>query len=179
MFKKLTTICNLIIFHIQLADDTTCAVEGETYNPSIKKCQCGSEPSCTLGGTSGKLRIFHQYCIIFPINIYTGSRFAMYSLYQMHVSFLETCHFEPVPDTECPNYLAYLAECTRTMSNGELCEADQTLPDGNSNYHVNNCGGADVFKCVKGIHLNFHSLWIGNFFYYSMINVQCYFHTHY
>ena len=74
----------------------------------------------------------------------------------MHVSFLETCHFEPVPDTECPSD-SDLAECTRTMSHGELCEADQTLPDGNSNVDVNNCGGYDVFKCVKGIHLNFHS----------------------
>ena len=75
----------------------------------------------------------------------------------MHVSFLVTCHFEPVPDTECPSD-PDLAECTRAMSHGELCEADQTLPDGNSNFEVNNCGNSDVFKCVKGIHLNLHTL---------------------
>ena len=75
----------------------------------------------------------------------------------MLVSFLGPCHFEPVPDTECPSD-PYLVECTKTMSHGKLCEANQTLPDGNSNYNVNNCGAADVFKCVKGIHLNLHSL---------------------
>ena len=58
----------MIIFHIQLADHTTCAVEGETYNPSKKRCQCGSELSCTIGDRSGKLRIFHQYWFIFQIN---------------------------------------------------------------------------------------------------------------
>ena len=76
----------------------------------------------------------------------------------MLVSFLGPCHFEPVPDTECPSDPG-LAECTGTMSHGNLCEADQPLPDGNSNFDVNNCGNDfDVFKCVKGIHSNLHSL---------------------
>ena len=36
------------------------------------------------------------------------------------------------------------------MKHGELCEADQILPDGNANYEINNCGGYDVFKCIRG-----------------------------
>ena len=79
----------------------------------------------------------------------------------MHVSFLEPCHsFDPVPGTECPSNTdaADLDECTETMNHGKLCEASQTLPDGNSNFEVNNCGNFDVFKCVKGIYLNLHTL---------------------
>jgi hypothetical protein len=45
-----------------------------------------------------------------------------------------------------------MAECSLNMSNGELCEADQTLPDGNANYNVNNCGNYDIFKCATGTH---------------------------
>ena len=77
----------------------------------------------------------------------------------MYVSFLESCYFEPVPDTECPTDSGHLAECSGTMENGELCEADHTLPDGRKSFNVNNCdNGYDVYKCVKGIHLNLHSL---------------------
>ena len=61
VLRHLTTTCNLNTFHIQLADDTTCAVGGETYNPSTKRCQCGSESSCTFSDKSGKLWIVHQY----------------------------------------------------------------------------------------------------------------------
>ena len=50
---------------------------------------------------------------------------------------------------ECPSN-PNLPECTQSMGNGELCEADGQLPDGNQNYDVNNCGLYDVFKCVKG-----------------------------
>ena len=36
------------------------------------------------------------------------------------------------------------------MANGDLCEADKPLPDGTTNYDVNNCpGNFDVFKCKK------------------------------
>ena len=36
------------------------------------------------------------------------------------------------------------------MANGDLCEADEPLPDGTTNYDVNNCpGNFDVFKCKK------------------------------
>ena len=59
VFGRLTMIFNLIIFHIQLADDITCAVAGEAYNPSTKICQCGSGVACTVD-TSGALRIIHQ-----------------------------------------------------------------------------------------------------------------------
>ena len=36
------------------------------------------------------------------------------------------------------------------MAPGSLCEADQRLPDGNSNFDVDNCGGYDVFRCIQG-----------------------------
>ena len=40
------------------------------------------------------------------------------------------------------------------MSDGELCEADNPLPDGNQDYNVDNCGvDWDIFKCVKGTFL--------------------------
>jgi len=32
------------------------------------------------------------------------------------------------------------------MNEGELCEADSTLPNGETNYNVNNCGTYDVFR---------------------------------
>ena len=37
------------------------------------------------------------------------------------------------------------------MNQGDLCEADGPLPDGNNNYDIDNCPGKyDIFKCVKG-----------------------------
>ena len=35
------------------------------------------------------------------------------------------------------------------MKNGELCQADRTLPDGNVQFDINNCGNYDVFVCKK------------------------------
>ena len=40
------------------------------------------------------------------------------------------------------------------MAHGELCEADDTLPDGQTNYDVDNCppggsGAYDVFRCNR------------------------------
>jgi len=55
--------------------------------------------------------------------------------------------FSPV--TNCPSN-ADLPECTAQTACGELCEADRTLPDGNTNYDINNCGGYDVFEKVCG-----------------------------
>merc|ERR1719191_1080893 len=55
--------------------------------------------------------------------------------------------FEAV--TTCPAN-ADLPECTDQTACGGLCEADQTLPDGNTNFDINNCGGYDVFQKVCG-----------------------------
>jgi len=64
----------------------------------------------------------------------------------------KSCHFEAVTYLDCPctnndpSGCRKLPECTWDMENGDLCEADQTLPTG-ENYHVNNCpGGLDVFR---------------------------------
>ena len=44
-----------------------------------------------------------------------------------------------------------LPECSYSLSNYDLCEAERTLPDGNSNFDINNCpGDYDVFRYVSG-----------------------------
>merc|ERR1719284_611036 len=63
-----------------------------------------------------------------------------------------TCDMEwvAVSADECPAN-ADINECTSTMNSGTLCEADTTLPDGNDNYDVNNCGDFDIFRaqCIS------------------------------
>jgi len=59
--------------------------------------------------------------------------------------------FVAVSASECPEGNGRtLNECSTSMSNGELCEADRALPDGQSNYDINNCGYYDVFRYVCG-----------------------------
>ena len=44
--------CISIRFYIHSADDKSCSVQGEVYNPARKFCECGSAGSCTgLGNT--------------------------------------------------------------------------------------------------------------------------------
>ena len=38
----------------------------------------------------------------------------------------------------------------RFGANDTFCEADQALPDGKSNYDINNCDDFDVFRCTRG-----------------------------
>jgi len=58
-----------------------------------------------------------------------------------------TCGWVPVTSSECPaDNGKNLPECSSTMSEGDLCEADSALPNGNSVYNINNCGAYDVFK---------------------------------
>lgn len=52
-----------------------------------------------------------------------------------------------VPEQECPSN-ANIGECSSEMGCNELCEADKTLPDGNSNYNIDNCGAYDIFRKV-------------------------------
>ena len=61
------------------------------------------------------------------------------------------CHFEPLLTTDCPDNFN-LGECTNDMNTGDLCEADSILPDGNTDYNINNCGHYEVFKCKRGTH---------------------------
>jgi len=59
----------------------------------------------------------------------------------------DTCGWVPVSSSECPaDNGKNLLECSTNMSEGDLCEADKALPDGNSVYNINNCGAYDVFK---------------------------------
>ena len=63
--------------------------------------------------------------------------------------------FEPISSDECGNSglasLHLLKECRSNMFNGEFCQADKTLPDGNTNHEISNCGRYfDVFKCIIG-----------------------------
>ena len=70
------------------------------------------------------------------------------------------CKFVPVPPNECPAKVIGLPKCSTYMSKGAKCIADNTLPDGNTIYDVNNCNytkiiqnsaekryDSDVFKC--------------------------------
>ena len=56
---------------------------------------------------------------------------------------------------ECPSRDAakVMADCTTAMNNGQQCEADQNLPDGNTSYNINNCGVYDIFKCESKYYL--------------------------
>ena len=75
-------------------------------------------------------------------------------MYQIYLSDVvadpNECVFVDVPTNECP-LNSELAECSSTMQNNDLCKTDQILPDGNTNYNVNNCGPSyNVFKCSIG-----------------------------
>ena len=60
--------------------------------------------------------------------------------------------FVALPTSECPAD-GDLSECSSSMLCGELCEADQVLPDGETLFDVNNCdGGYDVFRHSCGMH---------------------------
>ena len=49
-----------------------------------------------------------------------------------------------------------LPECSNNLDTNGLCEADSELPDGNSNYNINNCiSSYDVFKCSRGKNSSF------------------------
>ena len=88
----------------------------------------------------------------------------IYSLF-----LLGSCSFQAVSSSECPcsdadeyynddYYEDYdysgcriAFSCSHSMNHNDLCEADGPLPDGNTNFDINNCpGNYDVFKCVKG-----------------------------
>merc|ERR1719461_2560397 len=61
----------------------------------------------------------------FPVNPGTGT----------------TCEFVAIDSSECPcseeNFAGcHLPECTDSMTPGDLCEADKTLPDGNTFFNV-------------------------------------------
>ena len=62
---------------------------------------------------------------------------------------LSGCSFEAIPKHECPSD-ADLEECSSNMAVDTLCEADKALPDGKSNYNINNCDDYDVFRCKSG-----------------------------
>ena len=66
-------------------------------------------------------------------------------------------HFVAVSEVDCPcndndnSGCITLPECMYSMSKNDLCQANQTLPDGNVNYNINNCpGGSDVFRYNGG-----------------------------
>ena len=65
------------------------------------------------------------------------------------IFMVAACDFVAVTASECPSN-GDLSECTDTMNNGDFCEADRALPDGTTYFDINNCGGYDIFKCVKG-----------------------------
>jgi len=59
----------------------------------------------------------------------------------------EGCDWVPIDASDCPSDNGkFLGQCTTSMSDGELCEADLVLPNGNSNFEINNCDIYDVFR---------------------------------
>ena len=81
------------------------------------------------------------------------------------------CVFEALQPNECPNVMKYdcgLPECFADMAHGDLCEADEPLPDGNSNWEIQNCPcimdkrAYDIFKCNRhtpGIYFSCKFFW--------------------
>ena len=64
------------------------------------------------------------------------------------ISYDDDSYYSDSDDTGCS-----LKECNTNMLNNDLCEADGPLPDGSTNFEIDNCpGNYDVFKCVKSNH---------------------------
>lgn len=66
------------------------------------------------------------------------------------------CNFRAVTRNECPPswVVLNLSNCWDGMSDGELCQADMPLPNGETNYKVNNCGpqmrqDVFVYECTS------------------------------
>ena len=77
------------------------------------------------------------------------------------------CVFEALQENECPANRD-ISECSADMAHGGLCEADGPLPDGNTNYNINNCGRYDLFKCNK--HISGIYLFTESCFLYNLLN---------
>jgi len=58
----------------------------------------------------------------------------------------EECDWVPLRASECPANAASFPDCHDSMGSGELCEADTPLPNGDSNFNINNCGVYDMFR---------------------------------
>jgi len=63
---------------------------------------------------------------------------------------VEDCDWVPVLSSECPFNPASFPNCHDSMDSGELCEADTTLPNGNVNFDIDNCGVYDIFRYQCG-----------------------------
>lgn len=59
----------------------------------------------------------------------------------------EGCHWVPVSSDDCPksSLARLLPECTGYMNDGDLCEANNRLPNGEE-HNIDNCGAYDVFR---------------------------------
>ena len=78
------------------------------------------------------------------------------NLYIWSIATLGIGYFVGISRDECPctddaQSGCDLPECSYSLSNNDLCEAERALPDGNDNYDINNCpGDYDVFRYVSG-----------------------------
>jgi len=128
----------------------TFKLKGSNAKESICKKKCAEDKDCVA--MSGKLSGGHIWCI--------GCKVPLNSPHEGAIAYRKTeraCSFEALSSNECPSNLGPLIdiECTSDMAHGELCEADDTLPDGQTNYDIDNCGGIgsggyDVFRCNRG-----------------------------
>ena len=66
-------------------------------------------------------------------------------------ALVQVCGFQPVSASSCPcspnDFTGCdLPECVTGMVAGQMCEADNILPDGTADYNIDNCpGGYDVW----------------------------------
>ena len=76
----------------------------------------------------------------------------------IQICILESCRkFVAIDSSECPAN-TNLPGCSSQIAPNQLCEADMTLPDGNTNFNVNNCDDWDVFKCISGKSAEFRNV---------------------
>ena len=76
----------------------------------------------------------------------------------IQICIIESCRkFVAIDSSECPAN-TNLPGCSSQIAPNQLCEADMTLPDGNTNFNVNNCDDWDVFKCISGKSAEFRNV---------------------
>ena len=87
------------------------------------------------------------FTIFFPKDISIINRILIVS----YCYIILGCTFQEVKKSECPT--AIIRKCTMNMAEGELCDADEHLPDGSETGLINNCGKRNIFKCTGGEYL--------------------------
>lgn len=132
-----------------------CATQVCEFQPvSTSSCPCSSEdtsgcnlPECADGMVGGQMC---QADDVLPDGNPDYNIDNCPSGYDVWVC--SVCSFQPVPNSSCPcssndTSGCDLPGCTAGMVGGQMCEADAVLPDGTSEYEIDNCFDYDVWVC--------------------------------